>query len=259
MSRSSVAALLDGAAALANLRKTLAPGGPAVLVCRRAAHLRRALESRLVDAVVIGPQAAGAIEPIAFRARFPRVPVIVFGGVRADDGPLVLEFQERFEAAALLVEGVDDPAVGDAVARHGLAARRRLALADGPRLLRLTTPLQLAAWQLLLDRIGRAPRTGAVAARLRVSREHLSRQFGAGGAPNLKRVIDFLQVVAARELLGNPGCPPAAVARMLGYSTVSHFRSVVRRAVRLTPSDLSRPGGPDLVRRFLTTGMRSRP
>jgi AraC-like DNA-binding protein len=91
-----------------------------------------------------------------------------------------------------------------------------------------------------------------------VSREHLSRQFGAGGAPNLKRVIDLIQIFAARDLLQNPGYSPALAARALGYSTASHLTAVTRRVVALPIRDLGRTAQADLVRRFVALGTRSR-
>src|SRR5258708_39053785 len=82
---------------------------------------------------------------------------------------------------------------------------RRAALADAPRLLRLTDRLQLAAWEEVLRRAGVPTQTGHVAPALRVTREHLSREFGAGGAPNLKRVIGLPRADCAADLLGHPG------------------------------------------------------
>ena len=55
----------------------------------------------------------------------------------------------------------------------------------------LTEPLQRSAWDLLIASVGPAAADGADGPRLGMSREHLSRQFGAGGAPNLKRVSDL--------------------------------------------------------------------
>src|SRR5439155_269925 len=85
------------------------------------------------------------------------------------------------------------------------AEPRRAALADAPKLLRLTDRLQLAAWDEVLRRVAFPTQTGHVAAALRVTREHLSREFAAGGAPNLKRVIDLARTACAADLLGNPG------------------------------------------------------
>ena len=64
-------------------------------------------------------------------------------------------------------------------------------MADAPRILRLSEPLQRRAWDRLVADVERPMRTAALARQLDVSREHLSRQFGAGGAPNLNRVIDL--------------------------------------------------------------------
>ena len=127
--------------------------------------------------------------------------------------------------AAVLVEGVDDAVVGELVRRVSLVASRRRALADAPRLLRLADPLQRQLWDILIDQVDQPVTTADLARRLGVSREHLSRQFGAGGAPNLKRVIDFLRVVAAAQLLRNPGYSVAQVAALLSFSSSSHLGS----------------------------------
>lgn len=253
----AVAALLDGRAAAATLRRTLSPPG-AVLSCRNPAHLGRVLQTRLVDAIVVGPRAGQAPELAALRRRFPGVPLVIFGVVRPDDGERLVALVDDLDASALLLEGLDDPVAGDLLGRATASARRRGLLGDAPRILRLTEPLQTRAWEALLRWGGRPPATSAVAARLGVSREHLSRQFAAGGAPNLKRVVDFLRLVMAAELLGNPGHPPAAVARILGYSSVGHLRAVTRRVVRLPLPELPRLQAPELLRRFVRGGTRSR-
>lgn len=251
-----VAAQLDGRAAAATLRRTL-PRGQSLVVCRNAAHLDRTMNTRLLDAVVIGTRASRALDLAAMRASYPRLPLVVYGVFRTDDGPRALEL-DRMGVAALVIEGIDDPVVGDRVDRVSLTRRRFEALRDGPRVLRLTEPLQLDAWNALVRSAGRPPATEALAKRLDVSREHLSRQFGAGGAPNLKRVVDFLQATVARELLGNPAYSPLVAARLLGYSTVRHLGSVVRRVVRLSLDELPRTPIPDLLRRFQRSGMRTR-
>lgn len=250
-----VAALLDGRVALATLRRTLPRG--AVLACRGVSQLARALESRRLDGVVLGPRTALGTEVTAVRRRFPRIPLVVFGALRPDDGDRIANLVDGLGASVLL-EGLDDPVLGDLVRRVSATARRQAILAPAPPALRLTEPIQIRAWEILLQWTGRPPAASTLAARLGVSREHLSRQFAAGGAPNLKRVIDFLQVVAAAELLGNPGHRPRAVARLLGYSSLSHFRAVVRRVVALPVTDLARSPAPELLRRFVRMGMRSR-
>jgi AraC-like DNA-binding protein len=254
-----VAALLDARVATATLRRTLPRGHLSVLACRHGGQLARALETRLLDAVVVGVGASRRFDLGPLRRRYPAVPLVVFGLVRPDESDRLVELADRIEAEAILLEGLDDPVLGDTVARECLTSRRSRALRDGPRLLRLSEPLQRGAWDLLVRSPGGAATTAALATRLKVSREHLSRQFGAGGAPNLKRVIDLLGVVAAQQLLGNPGYPPASAARLLGYSGPSQLRAVARRVVRLRLRDLARTPVAELLRRFVGGGMRCRP
>mgnify|MGYP003343587304 CR=1 FL=1 len=49
----------------------------------------------------------------------------------------------------------------------------------------------------VLRRVGGRLFATDVARTLKVSREHLSRQFGAGGAPNIKRVSDLARAATA--------------------------------------------------------------
>ena len=160
--------------------------------------------------------------------------------------------------AAVAIEGVDDPLVGELVMRHSVSTRRRLSLADAPRMLRLTEPLQRAAWDLLVAGPGRPPRTIQIARTLGLSREHLSRQFGAGGAPNLKRVADLLSVLSALSLMGNPAYAVPAVARLLGFTTPSHLRAVIRRITGLPVAEAVRLTDREILAKFARGGARSR-
>ncbi len=252
-----VAALVDTPAALGALRRTYPRGLGPIRGCRSAAALVRLVDVEPVDAIVVGTSARSGFDWNWLQARFPAVPVVVYGAIRPDQGQAVLEFERR-GARAIAVEGVDDRQIGEMVAKHGYLATRRSALGGLPRLLRLTEPLQAKTFDLLVGAMGPAPTTAAIARRLRVSREHLSRQFAAGGAPNLKRVMDLLRLLAARDLLENPGWTVASVVRVQGYASASHFRATVKRLVRMEPAGLVQASSADLVRRFLSTGARSR-
>jgi AraC-like DNA-binding protein len=253
----AIAALLDSRAALGNLRRTLPKGSPRVLACRSAGGLERVLESRVLEAIVLGARVARELPLPALRARFPNIPVVLYGVLRSEDAEELLGWQ-RLELAAVALEGVDDPTIGDLVLRHSLSTRRAAALAEAPRMLRLTEPLQRRTWELLVATLGRATRTAALARSLGISREHLSRQFGAGGAPNLKRVGDLLTVHAALQLLGNPGYSPRAVARLLGFASPRHLRLVVRRITGARLAEARKLGEPDLLARFARLSARSR-
>ena len=253
----AVAALLDSRAALGSLRRTLPAGTGPVLACRSPRGLQRALDSRLLEAIVLGIRAARRVGLGPLRLRYPGIPVVAYGVLRSDDAELLLAWQ-RLGLAAVAVEGVDDPMVGDLVARQSVSARRRAALAEAPRLLRLTEPLQRRTWDRLVAAAGRPPRAARIARELGLSREHLSRQFGAGGAPNLKRVSDLLVVLAALHLLGNPGYGVPEAARLLEFATPSHLRVVIRRITGLPLEQARGLAERDLVARFARGSGRSR-
>jgi AraC-like DNA-binding protein len=253
----SVAALLPSRAAVAALRRSLPKGGPKVVTCRTPAALRRLLETRLLDAIVLAP-APGLLDEIGeLRSRVPAIPVVAYAPFRPDDAELLAACR-RHAVTSVAVEGVDDSIVGDLVARHSLAAERRRALADAPRMLRLTEPLQRAAWDVLVGEVERPVRTDLLARRLAVSREHLSRQFGAGGAPNLKRVIDLTRVACAAQLLANPGYGVPTVVRLLHFASSSHLSTTARRIADVPPGRLGGLGPRGVLGAFARGNTRSR-
>jgi AraC-like DNA-binding protein len=93
---------------------------------------------------------------------------------------------------------------------------------------------------------------------LGVTREHLSRTFAADGAPNLKRVIDLVRLIAAAELAKNPGYDVRDVASVLDFASSSHLSSTAQRIVGTKPASLSRLRAVDLVDRFTKGHGRSR-
>jgi len=252
----AIAALLDSRTALTALRRTLPKGGPRLVSCRHPAALHRLMEKRLVDAVVLAPMPGLLPELSLLRTRLPFVPLIAYGPFRPDDGELLLACRDTVSAVA--VEGVDDPIVGDLVVRSSMTAERRRALADGPRVLRLTETIQRAAWELLVAEVERPVRTGTLARRLRISREHLSRQFGAGGAPNLKRVIDLTRIACAAQLLGNPGYAVSSVVRVLNFTSSGHLMNTSRRIANVPTSGLRTLGPRGVLAAFVRGNTRSR-
>jgi AraC-like DNA-binding protein len=228
-----------------------------VVACRTPAALRRLLQRRLVDAVVLLPTPATLPELAALGAEFPGMPVVGYAPFRPDDGELLLACR-RHAVASVAVEGVDDPVVGEMVLRASITAERRRALADAPRMLRLTEPLQRAAWDLLVGEVERPVRTTTLARRLGVSREHLSRQFGAGGAPNLKRVIDLTRIACAAQLLANPGYAGPLVVRLLHFASSSHLSSTARRIANVPTRGLGELGPRGVLQAFVKGNTRSR-
>jgi AraC-like DNA-binding protein len=252
----AIAALLESRAALTALRRSLPKGAPRVVTCRTPAALSRMIDRRLVDAVVLAPQPALLPELSTLRARLPLLPFVAYGPFRPDDGDLLLACRQAVSSVA--VEGVDDPVVGDLVVRSSLTTERRRALAEAPRMLRLTESIQRAAWDLLLGDVERPIRTSTLASRLRISREHLSRQFGAGGAPNLKRVIDLTRIACAAQLLGNPGYSVPSVVRVLNFASSGHLANTARRIANVPTSGLGSLGPQGVLAAFVRGNTRSR-
>lgn len=253
----AVAALAPSAEVSQALRRSL-PGDSWVLArCPDLGSLQRTLASRLVDAVVFSPTRTPLDFLTSLRSAFPAVPWIAYAPFKPDDGQL-LEACRTGQVALVLVDGVDSAVAGDLVIRHSAAARRRYALRDAPRVLRLAEPLQRAVWQHLLDRVDRPVRTTEIARALHCSREHLSRQFGAGGAPNLKRVIDLTRIACAASLLANPGYDVTAVAKILRFATASHLSATTRRIAGVAPKGLGPLGPRGVLASFARGKMRSR-
>ncbi len=209
-------------------------GAGSVRLCRTIQAVERLLEQRLVDAVVLDVRHCDSVG-LSLPARFPRIPMYALCAVRPDDGALLASCRDA-GFTGVLVEGVDNAVAGEWIAARTAQVARRLALADAPRLLRLTDRLQLAAWEEGLRRAGTPTKTGHVAQVLRVTREHLSREFAAGGAPNLKRVIDLA----------------------LGYASPSHLAGAARRVAGATPVELRELGPRGVLTRFLRGRTRSR-
>ena len=132
------------------------------------------------------------------------------------------------------------------------------ALHEPPPALGITMPMQHPAWRYVVAHAGRTLRTNALAEAIGVTREHLSRTFASSGAPNLKRVIDLVRLIAAAELAKNPGYDIADVARILGFASSSHLSSTAQRVVGTRPASLSRLRAIDLVERFSQGRFRSR-
>jgi len=241
-------------------RRALQRGYPrrlgAVRCCGSPQAVERLLDARLVDAVVVDVKAAPEVW-LAMPARFPRIPVFAFSAFRPDDGQLVADCQ-RAGFAGVLVEPVDHAVAGEWIARRTAQAARRRAFADAPRLLRLTDRLQLDAWEEVWRRVAAPTRTADLALALRVTREHLSREFATGGAPNLKRVIDLVRTACAADLLGNPGYSVGTVARILAYASPSHLAGAARRVTGVSPQELRGLGPRGVLVAFLKGRTRSR-
>ena len=230
-----------------------------IVVTRTGQDFAAAFRQELVDAAVV--DVSGANEDtwtVAALAReFPSAPFFAVASLRGADGPAVAQCAE-LEFADVLVEGVDDDCARDLVTRRGFTTRFAEALRAPPPALALTTVVQQRAWEYIVGHAGRRVRTVNLARRLGVTREHLSRTFAAEGAPNLKRIIDLVRLLAAAELAKNPGYDIRDVAAVLDFASSSHLSSTAQRVVGTKPASLARLRSVDLIQRFCRGHGRSR-
>lgn len=242
----------------AALRRGLPRRVVRVVTCRGLGEVRRLLGRELVDAVVL--DLLGPVSPpdaFALASAYPQIPVFALSAFRPDDGRLLAACRAA-GLRDLLLDGMDTGVAGRLVAGRTASRARLAALGDAPRLLRLTESIQRRAWDEVFLRVGTPTTTADIARALRRTREHLSREFAAGGAPNLKRVIDLARTVCAADLLANPGYDVQTVARILRYASPGHLASVSRRVAGVTPTQLERLGPRGVLQRFLRGRTRSR-
>lgn len=230
-----------------------------LLLARTAEELESFFRTALVDAAVVDLAAAGddTWRAAGLAREFPSVPFFGLCALRASEAPALAQCAS-LDFADVLVESVDDAVCRDVVMRHAFSNRFALALHKPPPLLELDTPLQQGAWRCIVAWSGRPVRTQLLADALGVTREHLSRTFAASGAPNLKRVIDLVRLIAAAELAKNPGYDVRDVAAVLDFASSSHLSSTAQRIVGTRPASLARLRAVDLIDRFTKGHGRSR-
>lgn len=230
-----------------------------LVLARSASDVAEAFATELVDAVLcdLGAPGADSWQAAALAREYPSAPFFGVLPLRASDAPSLARCAQ-LEFAGVVIEGIDDAALRDLVAPRAFSARFARALRLPPSALGLTTELQQRTWEYLVAQAGRPIRTEALAEAVGVTREHLSRSFADGGAPNLKRVIDFVRVLAAAELAKNPGYDVRDVAQVLGFASSSHLSSTAQRVVGTRPTSLARLRTIDLIDRFAKGRSRSR-
>lgn len=193
----------------------------------------------------------------ALAQEYPTSPFFGITPLRATDAPAVAHCV-ALEFCDVIADGVDDSVAREIVAPRTFTARLVAALIEPPPSLGLRTEMQLKAWRSILGASGRPIRTARLAEEAGVSREHLSRHFGAPGGPNLKRIIDLARMITAAELAKNPGLDIRDVANILGFASSSHLAVTAQRVIGTRPVSLSRLRTVDLIERFTQGRTRSR-
>jgi AraC-like DNA-binding protein len=225
--------------------------------CRTIDRVLTVLHRELVDAVVIDVRTFGVESALSLVESYSGIPVFALSAFRPDDGALIGACLDK-GMRGIFVQGVDDAIVGETLMAKSASRNRRDALASAPRLLRLTEPLQMDAWNAVLENVGQSTTTSDIARKLGRTREYLSREFAAGGAPNLKRVIDLIRAAWAADLLKNPGYTVRTVSEILQFSSPSHLAGCSKRVAGVAAADLANLGPKGVLQRFRRGRTRSR-
>jgi AraC-like DNA-binding protein len=230
-----------------------------IISTRSAEEMEAVFRRVLVDAALIdlGAPDDDVWKAAALAAEFPSAPFFAVMPLRPSDTPAVSRCMS-LGFIDVIVEGIDDNQARDLVQPHAFSARFRHALLDPPHTLGLTTPLQKTAWEVIVEHSGRPVTTKELAKSVGLSREHLSRNFARPGAPNLKRVIDLVRLIAAAELAKNPGHDIRDIARILEFASSSHLAVTAQRIFGTRPASLARLRTTDLIDRFAQGRTRSR-
>jgi AraC-like DNA-binding protein len=230
-----------------------------VVLTHSATEMAAAFREHLVDAALIdaGHADENTWQCVALAADYPSAPFFCLSPLRPAD-TAVLSRCVSAGCVDAIVEGVDEPVARQLVAARAFSTRFRHALAEPPESLGLATELQKSAWRAIVAFAGTPVTTVALATALGLSREHLSRKFAVGGAPNLKRIIDLVRLLAAAELAKNPGYDVRDVAKILGFASSSHLAVAAGRISGTRPASLARLRSVDLVERFAQGRTRSR-
>ena len=191
------------------------------------------------------------------RASFPSVPFFGLTALRAAEAPALAQCA-ALDFADVLVESVDDSVVRDLVLRHAFSTRFNAALSEPPprsvSTRRCNAPRGGASWRGRAVRCARSCSPTRSASRASISAGRSPRS----GAPNLKRVIDLVRLIAAAELAKNPGYDVRDVAAVLDFASSSHLSSTAQRVVGMKPASLARLRAVDLIERFTKGHGRSR-
>lgn len=221
------------------------------VLARSERDFANAFRTHFVDTALVEVTADDDGRGAAELAReYPSVPFLGLSPFRPVDAPAIARCAE-FDFADVLAEGTDDGVLGPALLAHAFSTRFAAALDTPPEPLALSSPLQMAAWRAIVAHAGQPVGSLEIAGALGITREHLSRSFSAGGAPTLKRAMDFVRLLAAGELAKNPGYDMRAVARLTGFGSAGKLSLAVKRLVRAPASALSALRSTDLIERFL--------
>jgi len=108
------------------------------------------------------------------------------------------------------------------------------------------------AIRFALEAVQRGWATEELAARLGLTRPHLSVRLGRAGLPSAGHLLIWAKLLHAGRWLTDPGRSAESISRQLEYSSGAAFRRALRTCVGATPTEVKERGGLRFVlRRFL--------
>jgi len=103
------------------------------------------------------------------------------------------------------------------------------------------------AIRMALEGVQRAWSTEDLAARLGVTRPHLSVRLKSVGLPSAGHLLIWAKLLHAGRWLTDPGRSAESVSRQLDYSSGAAFRRALRTYLGATPTEVKEKGGLRLV------------
>jgi AraC-like DNA-binding protein len=183
------------------------------------------------------------------RRRYPSVAVLFI--VRSGADPVSLFKLGRAGLGSLILLPVDT--LSGEVAH---AMRRVMVSGTGSLVTRVVSShfpsRESIAIRMALEAVQRGWSTEDLAARLGLTRPHLSVRLKSSGLPSAGRLLVWAKLLHAGRWLADPGRSAESVSRQLEYSSGAAFRRALRTYVVATPTQAREGGGLRFVlRRFL--------
>jgi len=111
---------------------------------------------------------------------------------------------------------------------------------------------EVSAIRTALEAVQRGWHTEELAARVGLTRPHLSVRLAGAGLPSAGHLLIWAKMLHASRWLADPGRSAESVSRQLEYSSGAAFRRALRTYLGVTPTELKERGGLRLaLQRFL--------
>jgi len=174
------------------------------------------------------------------RRRFPSLSMVFV--VRPGADPVSLFRLGRAGLRSLVLVSLDS--VQEEV---GAAVRTALRAGTSSLVTRAVSPFvpprEVSAVKTAMDAVLRGWGTEDVAARLGLTRPHLSVRLKAAGLPSAGQLLIWAKLLHAGRWLADPGRSAESVSRQLEYSSGAAFRRALRNFVHATPTRVADEGG----------------